>query len=148
MSVGTLVGCVAMPWIVRRIPRRKSVATLFFLGCLVSNLLAYGVIVLVLKSFWLFMSVLPILGFFTSGVFALFTIWLPEMFPTTHRALGSGFSFSFGRILGAVGPGIIGVLAAAFGSYPLAISVVSLIYLVGACFVWLAPETAGRPLQR
>jgi len=148
MSVGTLVGCVTMPWIVRYIPRRKTVAMIFFLGCLLSNLVAYGVIVMLLKNFWLFMSILPILGFFTSGVFSLFTIWLPEMFPTTHRALGSGFSFSFGRILGAVGPSVIGALAAAFGSYPLAISVVSLIYLVGACFVWLAPETAGRPLQQ
>lgn len=148
MSIGTLVGCVAMPWIVRYIPRRKTVAMIFFVGCLLSNLVAYGVIVMLLKNFWFFMSILPILGFFTSGVFSLFTIWLPEMFPTTHRSLGSGFSFSFGRILGAVGPSVIGALAAAFGSYPLAISVVSLIYLVGACFVWLAPETAGRPLQQ
>jgi MFS family permease len=148
MSFGTLAGCVGMPWIVRAIPRRKTVAMVFFVGCLVSNLTAYGLIVLVLKNFNLFMTVLPVLGFFTSGVFSLFTIWLPEMFPTTHRSLGSGFSFSFGRILGALGPTAVGALAAGFGSYPLAISVVSLIYLLGAFFIRLAPETAGKPLQK
>jgi len=102
----------------------------------------------VLKNFWLFMLTLPLLGFFTSGVFSLFTIWLPEMFPTSHRSLGSGFSFSFGRVLGALGPTVVGALAAVFGSYPAAISVVSLIYLVGSVFVIWAPETAGQPLRQ
>lgn len=148
LSFGTLAGCVGMPWIVRWIPRRKAVARLFFFGSLICNLTSYFLFVLVLKNFWLFFFTLPFLGFFTSGVFSLFTIWLPEMFPTSHRALGSGFSFSFGRILGALGPSVVGALAAWFGSYPLAISLVSLIYLVGAGFVVLAPETAGRPLAR
>jgi hypothetical protein len=30
--------------------------------------------------------------------------------------------------------------------YPLACSTMSLIYLVGMCIIWLAPETKGRPL--
>jgi cyanate permease len=70
------------------------------------------------------------------------------MFPTMQRALGSGFAFSFGRVLGAAGPSIVGALAAMFGSYPLAITAVSLIYLVGLFCVKWAPETAHRALQR
>jgi len=148
LSFGTLAGCVGMPWIVRWIPRRKAVARVFFFGSLICNLTSYCLFVLVLKNFWLFMMTLPLLGFFTSGVFSLFTIWLPEMFPTSHRSLGSGFSFSFGRVLGALGPTVVGALAAVFGSYPAAISVVSLIYLVGSVFVIWAPETAGQPLRQ
>lgn len=148
LSLGTLLGCVGMPWIVRWIPRRKSVAALFFLGSLICNVTSYYLIVLVLKDFRLFMFTLPFLGFFTSGVFSLYTIWLPEMFPTMQRALGSGFAFSFGRVLGAVGPLIVGALAAGFGSYPLAITAVSMIYLLGLLCVALAPETAGQPLPQ
>ncbi|MFM0239051.1 MFS transporter [Paraburkholderia phytofirmans] len=148
LSVGTLAGCVAMPWIVRWIPRRKSVATVFFSGALICNVTSYFGIVVLLKSLPLFLITLPLLGFFTSGVFSLFTIWLPEMFPTMQRALGSGFAFSFGRVLGAAGPSIVGALAAIFGSYPLAITAVSLIYLVGLFCVKWAPETAHRALQR
>ena len=52
-----------------------------------------------------------------------------------------------GRVLGAAGPAIVGALAAMFGSYPLAISAVSLIYLVGLFCVKWAPETAHQVLQ-
>jgi MFS family permease len=148
LSVGTLAGCVLMPWIVRWIPRRKSVATVFFAGALICNIGSYLGVVVMLKNLPLFLITLPLLGFFTSGVFSLFTIWLPEMFPTMQRALGSGFAFSFGRVLGAAGPAIVGALAAMFGSYPLAISAVSLIYLVGLLCVKWAPETAHQALQK
>jgi cyanate permease len=94
------------------------------------------------------MVLLPILGFFTNGVFGLFTIWLPEMFPSALRGAGAGFAFSLGRVLGAAGPTLIGALAAATGSYPLAISLLSLIYIVGLPFIAMAPETANRPLAR
>jgi len=146
LSLGTLLGCVSMPWIVRWIPRRKTVAIVFFAGALVCNITSYFGIVMLLKNLQLFMYSLPLLGFFTSGVFSLFTIWLPEMFPTMQRALGSGFAFSFGRVLGAAGPSIVGALATSFGSYPLAITVVSFIYLMGLLCVPWAPETANRAL--
>jgi MFS family permease len=146
LSLGTLLGCVGMPWIVRWIPRRKSVAMLFFSGALICNITSYCLVVMVLKDFRLFLFTLPFLGFFTSGVFSLFTIWLPEMFPTMQRALGSGFAFSFGRVLGAIGPSIVGVLAGGFGSYPLAITTVSFIYLAGLIFVRWAPGTADKAL--
>ena len=85
---------------------------------------------------------------FTNGVFGLFTIWLPEMFPSALRGAGSGFAFSLGRVLGAAGPTLIGTLAATTGSFPLAISLLSLIYVIGLPFIALAPETANRPLAK
>jgi len=68
------------------------------------------------------------------------------MFPTSQRGLGSGFCFSLGRLLGAVGPTIVGTLVAYTGSYPVALLVVSVIYVIGLPFIFMAPETAGRPL--
>jgi MFS family permease len=99
-----------------------------------------------MNSVTLFIWLLPPLGFFTNGVFALFTLWLPELFPTAQRSFGAGFAFSLGRVLGAVGPTLVGGLVVVTGSYPLAITAVSLIYLVGLPAIAMAPETVGRPL--
>lgn len=145
-NLGTLAGCLAMPFIADWIGKRRTTAVVFFVGSLLLNLLAYVGAILWFNSTALFIGLLPLLGLFTNGVFALYTIWLPEMFPTAQRALGAGFAFSFGRLLGAVGPTIVGGLVVLTGSYPIALAAVSVIYLVGLPFIAMAPETAGKPL--
>lgn len=147
-NVGTLIGCLLVPWITTRLGSRRKTAVLFFVGGLISVVVSYEVAIEWLDNLVLFMALLPVLGFFTNSVFGLFTIWLPEMFPAALRGAGSGFCFSFGRILGAAGPTLIGVLAAKTGSMPMAISLLSLIYVIGLPLIKLAPETAGKPLAR
>jgi MFS family permease len=147
-NVGTLIGCLLMPWITGRLGSRRWTAVLFFIGSLLSVVVSYEVAIEHLNNLTLFMILLPILGFFTNGVFGLFTIWLPEMFPSVLRGAGSGFAFSMGRVLGAAGPTLIGALAAMTGSFPLAISLLSLIYIVGLPFIAMAPETANQPLAK
>ena len=146
LNGGTLVACFLMPWIATMIGPRRRAAAIFFIGSLLSVVAAYVVAAEVVDSVWLFIWLLPPLGFFTNGVFALFTLWLPELFPTRQRSFGAGFAFSLGRILGAVGPTLVGAVVAVTGSYPLAITAVSLIYLIGLPAIAMAPETAGRPL--
>jgi MFS family permease len=145
-NVGTLLGCLSMPWITKRLGGRRPAAFLFFLGSIVSIIASYAIAIQLLDDLTVFMILLPILGFFTNGVFALFTIWLPEMFPSAQRGAGSGFCFSFGRLLGAAGPTLVGSFAALTGSYPIAISVLSVIYVIGMPFILLAPETGNKPL--
>src|ERR1700761_744568 len=137
-NVGTLAGCLLMPWITGALGSRRWTAVLFFVGSLISVVASYELAIARLDDLTLFMILLPILGFFTNGVFGLFTIWLPEMFPSALRGAGSGFAFSLGRVLGAAGPTLIGALAAATGSFPLAISLLSLIYVIGLPFIALA----------
>jgi hypothetical protein len=43
---------------------------------------------------------------------------------------------------------LIGALAAMTGSYPLAISLLSAIYIIGLPFIAMAPETANQPLAK
>lgn len=145
-NVGTLIACFAMPYIAGWFGARRRTAVAFFLGSLVMNVIAYIGAIVWLDNILLFIALLPILGFLTNGIFALYTIWLPELFPTAQRALGSGFAFSFGRVLGAVGPTVVGALVAYTGSYPWALTLVSMIYLVGIPFILMAPETADKPL--
>lgn len=146
-NVGTLTGCLLMPWITGVLGGRRRTAALFFAGSFVSVLLSYLLAIRQLNDLSLFLWLLPVLGFFTNGVFALYTIWLPEMFPGVLRGSGSGFSFSFGRLLGAMGPTLVGALAAVSGGFPTAISILSLIYVVGLPLILLAPETANRALR-
>lgn len=145
MNVGTLAACLAMSLIVQH-TRRRSAALFFFLGALVTNLIAWPIIALKFSWVWVFLATLPVLGFFTNGVFALYTVWLPEMFPSVHRAFGAGFAFSLGRLLAAMGPSIVGAAVLLTGSYPAAITGISFIYLIGVPLVLLGPETARRPL--
>ena len=145
-NVGTLAGCLLMPWITARLGGRRRTATVFFVGSVVAVVLSYSIAIQHLDSLTLFMVLLPVLGFFTNGVFALYTIWLPEMFPSALRGAGAGFSFSFGRVLGAAGPMLVGACAALTGSYPTAISLLSVVYIIGLPFILMAPETAHRAL--
>ena len=47
-------------------------------------------------------------GFF-SGVFGLFTMYLPPLFPTLLRTTGAGFCYNIGRIAAAFGTVFFGL---------------------------------------
>jgi MFS family permease len=143
---GTFVACILMPWIATIIGLRRRAAIIFFIGSMLSVGVTYIVAVVMLDSVTLFLCLQPLMGFFTNGVFGLYTLWLPELFPTAQRAFGTGFAFSLGRLLGAIGPTLVGTIVAVTGSYPFAITLVSLVYLLGLPAIIIAPETAGRPL--
>ncbi len=143
---GTMLACLLAPWITVRFASRRKTGIAFFLGAFVMAAVTYGYAARIANQVGLFIALLPLLAFFTNGVFALYSIWLPELFPGTHRAFGSGFAFSLGRVLGAAGPTTVGALVGLTGSYPAAIFATSAIYLVGLPFILMAPETANRPL--
>jgi MFS family permease len=145
-NFGTLAGCLLMPWVVTLLGSRKSTAAVFFTASLICNVFAYYVILDRLDNIQMFLLVVPVLGFFTNGVFALFTIWLPELFSGASRGSGLGFTFSLGRVLAAAGPFLIGAMTARTGSYPMAITFISAIYIPGLLFVFLCRETAGKAL--
>jgi len=53
---------------------------------------------------------IPWIGFF-SGVFGLFTMYVPPLFPVLLRTTGSGFSYNIGRIAAAAGTVFFGLFA-------------------------------------
>jgi cyanate permease len=146
LAVAQLAGCLLMPWVVTWIGSRKKTAAIFFAISLLSNVVVYFVVLNKLDDIRLFLVLVPVLGFFTNGVFALFTIWLPELFAGTSRGSGLGFTFSLGRVLAAAGPLMVGAIASKTASYPIAISIVSAIYIPGLLFVTLCRETSGKSL--
>jgi MFS family permease len=53
---------------------------------------------------------IPWVGFF-SGIFALFTMYLPPLFPTLLRTTGAGFCYNIGRVVAAGGTVFFGLFA-------------------------------------
>jgi MFS family permease len=86
-------------------------------------------------------------GTATASFYGFFPLYLPELFPTAVRATGQGFAFNFGRIVAAIGGLQTATLMNLFnGSFAMAGSVMSGIYIVGMLIIWIGPETRGKEL--
>jgi MFS family permease len=88
-----------------------------------------------LAWFWV-----PLVGFF-SGVFGLFTMYLPPLFPVLLRTTGAGFCYNIGRVAAAAASIIFGWLAPV-GDFRTALLYSSLLALAAAVWAfWLPEET-------
>jgi MFS family permease len=146
LSVGTILGCIAAPWLAERLGRRPTLA-LYYLGMMVTIALVFG------WAFYLptgpalptFMAVLFFLGVF-GGNFAIFSLWLPELFGTEARATAFAFCTSVGRFIGAgVNFGLAGAVAA-MGTLGTPIALTSIAFGVGLLIIPFARETRGQTL--
>ena len=96
---------------------------------------------------WSFFAWVFFVGGITAGFYGILPLYLPELFPTRVRAMGSGFTFNAGRLIAAVGAVGSGALVNAFqGDFARMCSVISLVYVFGLVLIWFAPETKGKAL--
>ena len=87
------------------------------------------------------------IGLTVFGVFGSFTYYLPELFPTRLRGTGSGFCYNVGRIVAALGPFLVGAIAAqGVQSAVQVLFWVGVIPLIGLLLMPWVVETRGRPL--
>jgi MFS family permease len=73
------------------------------------------------------------------GVFALFTMYLPPLFPTLLRTTGAGFCYNFGRVAAALGTVFFGLFANV-GDYRLALCYAAFLFLPAAALACVLPE--------
>jgi len=78
--------------------------------------------------------------FFSSGVFALFPMYIPPLFPVLLRTTGAGLCYNLGRLTAAVGTLFGGVFAIKAGGPHLAIWYAGFLYLPGAVLTMFAPH--------
>jgi MFS family permease len=138
LSIGTILGCLALPPIAERVGRRATLA-LYFLGMAASVGLSFG------WAFYLpaatalpvFMVMLFFLGF-AGGNFALFALWLPEQYGTDVRATAFAFCTSIGRFIGA------GVRSMGTLGTPIALTAIA--FGIGLLVIPFAMETRGQRL--
>jgi MFS family permease len=73
------------------------------------------------------------------GVFALFTMYLPPLFPTLLRTTGAGFCFNFGRIVSGLGTVFFGLFARG-GDPRLTLCFAALLFLPAAGIALFLPN--------
>jgi predicted MFS family arabinose efflux permease len=101
-----IAGNFAGGWLAKGLGNRRAIAVMFAgLGLGIVGAFAVPRGFGALAWFWC-----PLVGFF-SGVFGLFTMYLPPLFPTLLRTTGAGFCYNIGRIAAAVASVVFGWLA-------------------------------------
>lgn len=131
-----IAGNFAAGAIARRLGYRRAIVA-FFAGLAVAVAGAFAVPrdFAALAWFWC-----PAIGFF-SGVFALFTMYLPPLFPVLLRTTGAGFCYNIGRVAAAAASLIFG-LYAPVGDFRGALLGVSALALAAAvASIWLPERT-------
>jgi MFS family permease len=141
LNAGAIFGYLGFGPLADRFGRRP----VFAFMCL-GSLIMLPVTYLLPSTYAGVLLLLPILGFFSNGIFSGFPIYLPELYPTRLRATGAGFCFNAGRVLASAAPFLTGWLVTTLGSFGRAASTVALIYLLGLAVLFFAPETRGHRL--
>ncbi len=80
----------------------------------------------------------PVIGF-CQGVFALFTMYLPPLFPTLLRTTGAGFCYNIGRIAAAFGTVFFGLFSSV-GDHRAALLYASFLFLPAAAISLFLPR--------
>jgi MFS family permease len=144
LSVGTILGCLALPPLAERMGRRKTLG-LYFVGMAVCIYLSFGWAFYLQNGLLPFVVVLFFLGFF-GGNFAMFSLWLPEQYSTSIRATAFAFTTSFGRFIGAGVNFLLGSMIHSYGSIGVPVAATAIAFVLGLLVIPFARETRGMPL--
>nr|BFD40919.1 MFS transporter [Pseudomonas sp. FFPRI_1] len=140
--LGSFVGYICGAYLTDRLGRRANLIIFALLSCI--TIFAYTQLELS-NAQMLFLG-FP-LGFSASGIFSGMGAFLTELFPSSVRATGQGFTYNFGRGIGALFPGLVGYLSQT-NSLAYAIGIFAGgAYCVVLVVTMLLPETMGKQLD-
>jgi MFS family permease len=145
VAFATILGCLAMPWLAERLGRRGALG-LYFTVMMVLVALTFG------KVFYLGAAALPwfFVCLFFLGLgganFAVYTLWLPEQYPTECRASAFAFCTSFARFGGAGITFLVGAGVQHFGSLGIPVALTSIAFAIGLLLIPFGAETRGQML--
>lgn len=120
-------------WLAKRIGYRATIGATFFVYFVVM----FGAYCTARDHhalLWWF----PVIGF-CQGVFGLFTMYLPPLFPTLLRTTGAGFCYNIGRAISAVGVVFFGLFSKV-GDHRLALFYAGFLFLPAAVISFLMPK--------
>jgi MFS family permease len=146
LQMGAFFGMLTASWVAGRLGRKRAFA-IAFLCAMAATASTFWFYRDASQTFWL----IPIMGFCQLSVFAVYAIYLPELFPMHLRSTGTSFCYNVGRFLAAAGVPVIGLLKTeVFKDYaepmrPAAL-VMCVIFILGLLVLPFAPETNGKPL--
>jgi MFS family permease len=138
VNVTSIAGNFFGGWLARRSGNPRAILLLFVgLGASIVGAFIVPRPVGELAWFWC-----PLVGFF-SGVFGLFTMYLPPLFPVLLRTTGAGFCYNIGRIAAAAASVVFGWLAPV-GDFRAALLYSGLLAFGAAIAAWWLPEKTAE----
>ncbi len=144
LSLGTILGCLAVPPMAERFGRKPTLAFYFF-GMAACILLSFGWAFYLPNGLTPFITILFFLGFF-GGNFATFSLWLPEQYATSVRATAFAFTTSFGRFIAAGVNFLIAALVGRMGTLGKPVAITAIGFAIGLLVLPFAVETRGNTL--
>ena len=146
LSIGTILGCFALAPIAEAWGRKRTLA-IYFVVMFFSIIAAFG------WAFYLPAGLaLPVflVALFCLGIgganFAMFSLWLPELFPTEIRASAFAFCTSIGRLGGAGINFIIGAAVLHMGTIGIPVACTAIAFALGLFIIPFGRETRGEML--
>ncbi len=139
-DVGSFFGMVVFTFVAAYVSRRFAFLFALLLG-MATTMFVFKSLQTASDAYWM----LPVMGFAQLSVFAGYSIYFPELFPTRLRGTGVGFCYNTVRYLAAPAPIVFGYLATLM-SFRTAAMLMASVYLVGVVALLWAPETKGQPL--
>jgi MFS family permease len=145
VAFATILGCLAMPRLAERFGRRDALA-FFFTLMMVFIAVTFGKVFYIAAGglFWFFLC-LFFLGLGGAN-FAVYTLWLPEQYPTECRASAFAFATSFARFAGAGITFMVGAGIRHYGSLGVPVALTSVAFAIGLCLIPFGAETRGEKL--
>jgi MFS family permease len=151
-NVGAFAGMLIFTSVTQRVGRKKAFFS-FFLLSMVFTIFVFQSLKTTSDVIWM----APLLGFFHLSVFAGFSIYLPELFPTSLRSTGVSFCYNIGRLVAASAPFTLGKWQAIQAKDAVDFSskleifrfgpcLMSACFLLGIVVLPFLPETKGQPL--
>lgn len=145
-DVGAFLGMVAFTFVAAYFSRRLAFLCSFLL-CLGTTAFVFNSLDTASDAYWM----LPMMGFAQLTVYAGYSIYFPELFPTRMRGTGVSFCYNTVRYLAAPFPILLGYLTAHVfnhteSPFRTTAMVMSLVYLLGIVALIWAPETKGQAL--
>jgi hypothetical protein len=145
--ISSVVGNFAAAALARWLGYRISIAVLclFYFAAMTFT---YGVD----RDHYAMWYLLPLMGA-ASGVFALFTMYMPPLFPTLLRTTGAGFCYNIGRIAAAFGTVFFGLFRkVGTGDYRLVLLYAGFLFIpaaIAALFLSEPPDerTSLEPVE-
>jgi MFS family permease len=129
----SMAGNFFAAWLSKRLGYRATLSLMFLAYFLVLSG-AYGVPRGHTSLLWWF----PLIGFWQGG-FALFTMYIPPLFPTLLRTTGAGFCYNIGRITAAFGTVWFGSFSH-LGDHRLGLFFAGFLFLPAAFIALLLPR--------
>jgi len=139
-TVGSGFGLVLFGPISARIGRKKAFVLFHVAAFIMTPIACFAP-----TNYGMLLAILPIFGFFTLGMHAGYAVYFPELFPSRLRATGTSFGFNGGRVIAVSVLVLSGVIKESM-DLPVAMTWLSLFFLLGAVIILFMPETRDQEL--